>query len=202
MAFADRPGGPARIALPYYRVQLVGRGGPVRQLDLEAFLSKWALPRHACLLVDTPEQGSSQPPEGFTPLRPYGEAEEVVSNLVSLVGRLREEAERQPSIRAAGRGLPGILARLFLGGGRAARVQAVEVRLAYSLCLDVFGDPPFSEVKLVGGSLVWKPFILHVAGDEAWLVRGWDGMRERRLTRVIEESEQAKNQLLRALLTS
>ncbi len=198
MAFADRPEGPRKIALPYYRVQVLDPWGPRRHLDLEAFLSKWALPRHACLLVDSPQHGSGDPPEGYKPLRPYGEPEDVIGNLVGLVGRLREEVERQPRVQTAGRGIPGILARLFLGGGRAGRVQAVEVRLAYSVCADVFGDPPFSTVKVSGGTLVWKPYILYTAGGEAWLVRAWDGGRERRLTRVLEESEEAKKALLEA----
>ncbi len=199
MAFADsrlsRP-----FALPFYRLKLIAKGINEKTIDLEAFLIMSVKPHHVCLLVEPPKGGSSIPPEGIPVAEPEVDPQRLLQHVALLIKQLEELAEKGGGVKGAGPSIPGLLSRLFLGGRpRRIKVPDIEYRLAYSLCLDIFGDPPLKMYKILGASLVWRVYRIESVGDELWIVNVEKGSRDRKLMKILSESEEAKDKLFKLI---
>ncbi len=199
MAFADSRSLQS-FALPFYRLKLVVGGISEKTIDLEAFLITSVKPHHVCLLVEPPKGGSSIPPDGIQIAEPELDPQRLLKHVASLIKELEVLAEKGSGIKGAGPSIPNLLSRLFLGGRpRRIKVPDIEYRLAYSLCLDVFGDPPLKSYKMLGASLVWRTYRIEPVGDEFWIVNVERGSRDRRLIKILSESEEARDKLFRLI---
>lgn len=197
MAFADSRS-PQSFALPYYRLKLVTEGVIEKTIDLEAFLITSVKPHHVCLLVEPPKGGSRIPPEGMPVAEPEMDPQRLLWHVASLIKELEKLVEEGSGVKDAGPSIPNLLSRLFLGGKpRKIKVPDIEYRLAYSLCLDIFGDPPLKSYKLLGASLIWRVYRIESVGDELWIVNVEKGSRDRKLIKVLNESEEAKAKLFK-----
>lgn len=195
MAFAD-PRSLKPFALPFYRVKLLGTLGDEKTIDIEAYVITSVKPHHVCLLVEPPRGGYSMPPEGVPAASPALDVRRLLSHVESMIKALEDLVSKGPGVKRAGPSIPGLLSRLFLGGRPSrVRVDDLEYRLAYSLCLDIFGDPPLKGFKLLGASLVWRVYRLEPLGGELWVVNAERGERDRKLAKILSESEEAKKKI-------